>query len=811
MESMQAVHVAERGDIHKSCRALEVIVNLLDDYSEAARAIVTLHKKLSKALKDASSVKPTGEVPGNAFSASASVFEVLSDVDAKFSKFVDKECDAINGEVKKWFKRLAKEEKAHDEKIANANAKIKQAGQLYEKKAKRNAFDAPEEHNRYINLLSTLGPEISQTKYDHALAVSQRNSAVTFQVAATLSRVAEAEWLRTAEGLRRFSPLIGQLGEWKALCEGGWTGPVPGDLPDINQTPDPPREMREAEPDTREFGLRPASARPLPVPGSSTSTVESLKVPPAVYDDGSVRSIASLGSFPEPPNHFPIPPLTTNFSNSTTSSPPIQHSSPVLQGNGQLQSRTSSDVSGSSSGPSTALPRVTESPKEERATSALTNEYLSPKLPQGQHTMPLTAPAQDVKNEISAGAEHSGPKADEPDEVRAAPSPLISNAEPARNSHPTSVSPSPLLPVPVTQQHQQADPSPGTNSRSSSSTGASSMFRRGDYLDNREFGVDSSAEVAQLRVRTLDSTQRRVEGSEASKGSGSVVAAIRDKYTRITGPASPPPRDLPRLPLSVATIATKYQSESSNESATSPRWQTRSPINDLPPRSRDPGPSSPHPQQVHQFPSIGSGRNEPPADELARRRQRIEELESLERRERALELRARERELEALQRERAETLRSRAVDGYASDTSRPNHTLPPHRQRPQGPQRSQPLALSLTSGRSYSTTNLLPPGPEGPASSSAQRAIKDVHPSNCQCPACTVARYAEKPLTTARPRPQEREKSKGGWMRRLSMPVVSNAFSDVKKAGAIGGKRGGTGVFDSLGQTNRSAVSLDRR
>jgi hypothetical protein len=78
---------------------------------------------------------------------------------------------------------MQKEEKAHDERIANANAKIKQAGasmvwrsiareraltpvsgQLYEKKAKRNASDAPEEHNRYMNLLNTLGPEISQSK-----------------------------------------------------------------------------------------------------------------------------------------------------------------------------------------------------------------------------------------------------------------------------------------------------------------------------------------------------------------------------------------------------------------------------------------------------------------------------------------------------------------------------------------------------------------------------------------------------------------------------------------------------------------------
>jgi hypothetical protein len=61
MQSVQAV--AERADIHKSCRALEAIVNLLDDYSEASRAIVTLHKKLAKALRDAAAVKPTGEIP----------------------------------------------------------------------------------------------------------------------------------------------------------------------------------------------------------------------------------------------------------------------------------------------------------------------------------------------------------------------------------------------------------------------------------------------------------------------------------------------------------------------------------------------------------------------------------------------------------------------------------------------------------------------------------------------------------------------------------------------------------------------------
>src|SRR5882724_777949 len=37
-------------------------------------------------------------------------------------------------------------------------------GQTYEKKSKKNTRDANDEHGRYINLISSLGPEISQEK-----------------------------------------------------------------------------------------------------------------------------------------------------------------------------------------------------------------------------------------------------------------------------------------------------------------------------------------------------------------------------------------------------------------------------------------------------------------------------------------------------------------------------------------------------------------------------------------------------------------------------------------------------------------------
>lgn len=57
-----------------------------------------------------------------------------------------------------------KEERAHDEKVANASGRIKQAGMNYEKKVKKNPADAVEEHARYISLLTTLGTETNQEK-----------------------------------------------------------------------------------------------------------------------------------------------------------------------------------------------------------------------------------------------------------------------------------------------------------------------------------------------------------------------------------------------------------------------------------------------------------------------------------------------------------------------------------------------------------------------------------------------------------------------------------------------------------------------
>ena len=61
---MSTPNLVSRADIHKSCKTVEAVVNLLNDYSEAVTAIIGIQKKLAKALREAASTKITSEVAG---------------------------------------------------------------------------------------------------------------------------------------------------------------------------------------------------------------------------------------------------------------------------------------------------------------------------------------------------------------------------------------------------------------------------------------------------------------------------------------------------------------------------------------------------------------------------------------------------------------------------------------------------------------------------------------------------------------------------------------------------------------------------
>ncbi|KAG0706762.1 hypothetical protein DFH29DRAFT_117143 [Suillus ampliporus] len=728
--------LAERQDIHKSCRTLETLVNMLNDYCEAAGAIVALQKKLSKALKEAAGLKTTGEVAANALTASASIFDVLSDVDAKFAKIANKECDGISSEVKKWLKKLAKEEKAHDERMNDSNARIKQAGQAYEKKAKKSARDAGEEHARYVNLLSVLGPEMSQEKYNHALLVTQQHTLTTYSVAACLSRVADAEWVRTCESIRRFSPSIGPLGEWRALCEGAWTDPLPDDLRDVSP---PPAQTQPPNWGVTEWGQNtPPGKQQYPASLSFPSQNHSVDLerprPPFSsneHNQGSINSITTLSAFPFPPTHFPVP-LAANEAELHRQRTQMQ-SLQVPQPNQTAQQ--------------TYL--LSESPKPIESTLSDTptfaDSFRSASASQGPITPPSSQymysdnhpeermPHEKVGSVVSMGSQKVLEQSRE--EAKPHQPSLIAQAI---SSEKTLVS------------KQPEQPPPG------------------------EFGASAESRSA-FKSRSIDAAKRALERTDSSVSNVSVVAAMRNRYSRTIEPSSQVPKDVPRLPMSVSDLASRYQPI---DEPMTPRRSNGSPTADRYAVNQDPPTSS-----------IGE-------EEIRRRRQRIEELTELELKEKEYELRQRERELNQktrdFERDRMQFLdaRSDVVNTSTSDTLKgPRSTPFQHKRGSQStshlvpPPSSTPTVASPRQRGSQSPSRSQPSSPL-PAKG---------HAPFCGCGSCSVTKY-KMPEVSPSPRdlrPPEppillRPEKPRGWIRRLSMPAVGAAFSlDAKKNASV--------------------------
>ncbi|CCM04677.1 uncharacterized protein FIBRA_06863 [Fibroporia radiculosa] len=840
-------------DVHKSCKTLEAVVNVLNDYCEAENAIITLQKKLAKALRDAASVKCVAEIPATALVTGATIFETLSDVNQKFVRLADKECDGISAEVKKWFKKLAKEEKAHDARIASANAKIRQAGELYEKKSRKYPQEAADEHTRYINVLSTLGPEINQDKYNHALLITQRHNNVMHILAACLSRVADGEWLRSCEGVRRFSPTIGPLGEIRAYCEGGWSGAMPSGLPEtlqstasLDRSNTPMSMSRAATPNGQDsYALTvPPSSKPAPDYSSrqgseqtqdssslaATPSGDSPSAPPqymtipseppangqahnllsrALADqrNRSNTSLTSLASFPSPPTHFPLPPVAVK-----------EPSSPIMDKKDESSSsrRRSSDV---------PFPRHTESPvplsPDEQAIVDASRSASEQALIQSMSTTfsetsntSMRKGQDNTSSEIQgkAASEHSSAHSPAPEMIR-----------------------SPVDHLTPTNSGMSMRPA----SRRLESPGQENKVTSGDLL------VKNPTIEQTTQPGVTGGSSPIIERADTGKSTISVVATLRDRYTRQAEPPSPPRKEVPRVPTSVSHLTNKY--ESSRTPPSSPTSSRHAPASDDRRRvsvdmtrrtSQVPIPERVSPSTSHGRYSIAGSPSMPSSDELVLRRRRVEELEVLELREQELELRRKEREIEVrakeLELERGRLLNARGLDsGYGSDSERLGIVdRLSHRPQLHLPSVSPTASRPRHALHSYSTTNVaLPPSQQAPTDYPSSQPSSPLHPADhgpyCTCEACSIPRYASRDVRSGQGSSNVRPEKPKGWIRRLSMPVMSNAFSlDSKKNISSVGIAGGPGTRNSFvlpeedgmlrrdatgGIRNRSTTNLARR
>ena len=189
------------------------------------------------------------------------------------------------------------------------------------------------------------------------MVMAQRHTAMIYSVASCLARLADLEWQKSCECVRRFSPTIGPLGSLRSLCEGGWTGPIPPDLPDTSPTSPVDANTRlgviqevtehqpvlanvNPEPASNGFDTLPANRQiqisPNPIPFPSVSG-ETLQPPDTSFLDPNSGSVRSLSAFPAPPTHFPLPRMR-HQQQQRNFSPPTESSTSLLEfpSSGQL-------------------------------------------------------------------------------------------------------------------------------------------------------------------------------------------------------------------------------------------------------------------------------------------------------------------------------------------------------------------------------------------------------------------------------------------------------------------------------------------
>lgn len=295
---------------------------------------------------------------------------------------------------------------------------------------------------------------------------------------------------------------------------------------------------------------------------------------------------------------------------------------------------------------------------------------------------------------------------------------------------------------------------------------------------------------------------------------------------------------MPRLPLSVNDLASRYQP---SDGPSSPRQRIASPVNDRQPRTLEVLSPRPSPYAQERSPDGGYIRFPSPSteanmEELTRLRRLREEAEQ-EQRQKEQALTDREHQLQMrtieLEKNQAQYLGSRDGNAYSHLTGTPKPFRPNDLPEPQRrySQLDSPTPAISRGRYSYSTTHLAPPSSstsipssQSQPSSPAERGSSSVsdHAEFCGCATCSTSKYSTRNTPSPHDlRPPEppinlRPEKPKGWIRRLSMP---NGFSlDSKKSNSslksnnLAAPTGEDGrirrSFEQGGISNRSVTNL---
>lgn len=404
---------------------------------------------------------------------------------------------------------------------------------------------------------------------NHAFNVTQKHVATTYNVAACLSRLADTEWQRSCECIRKFSPTIGPLGQWRALCEGGWTGAIPVDLPDLKVSNESSGSQQE----------------------SIDSTDMKLKlVEEETGQPQQMTSLAPLSPEPRipPPGYSTGPPSASASSNDLLRDQTVLHNSPNLARQQQSSSNQNTLLQslGATSTASNTLeplepPRapfvdtVTGSVRSLSAFPAPPNHFPIPP-PRSQNSsyfqsipsssnLEFPSNSQFPESPVSANEDNSGPVVFEESFSRAnkrgsrdspisPPSPEVVYRdrpriadEPNREQYPDADRQDIRQPIPARAQASLPSESTNESNRekptlrrevrhvppsSADFESKSANPQRRDNFDQESQGLETGYRTEETKLRTTANMKHsRLERMDTGESRGSIVAEMRNRYS----------------------------------------------------------------------------------------------------------------------------------------------------------------------------------------------------------------------------------------------------------------------------------------
>lgn len=103
------------------------------------------------------------------------------------------------------------------------DTKMKRASGAFDKRIRSSLSQATlamaAEQNRHLTQLSDLSTEMNRTKLQHGVRMRQRRDQAAGLVAASLTALAESQWRRTCDSVRKMGGVVGNVSAWNNLLQ----------------------------------------------------------------------------------------------------------------------------------------------------------------------------------------------------------------------------------------------------------------------------------------------------------------------------------------------------------------------------------------------------------------------------------------------------------------------------------------------------------------------------------------------------------------------------------------------------------------